>query len=822
MSWVIRGRSVASADVTTARRLAESFFREGRARVALELARHWQWRSDSGRWKVRSALAVLVALEKRGCLRLPPPRIVHGPVRRSPGRELERPSGLAWSPELSEYRPLHWQLADSVPARRQWRQVLERHHELGAPGLVGAHLQYLVYSRDGDWVGAVGWQSAVERLDGRDRAVGVNGATGLRGQFLAHAVNQVRFLVLPWARVPHLASAVLGESLQSLQRDWPQRYGAAVWWAESFVDRSRFSGACYRAANWVALGWTRGYGKHRGEFVYHGQPKEIYVYVIEQRLRQILWADPAQPLVTREYLLAQRPVGNPSPQARRKRMTETLFTWTPKLPPEWELTPQDLETVRQDFNEFTAQFDDTFSRIEPRELCQLYVQGLLSDTERKNVEAMALQLDGPQAVRNLQRFITEYEWNEPRMRAQHWKRAAEMLADPQGVWSVDASEFPKKGPESVGVAPQYCGALGKVANCQSGVFVCYSSPKGHTLLDARLYLPQIWFTEEYQERREDKCRVPKEITFQTKPQIAQELLTELWKENRFPGQWMTCDTSFGNNPEFLAGLPQGMSYLAEIACTRQVWVKNAPGHPEWETQGCTVQDLVQAKDLMPWQARPIAEGERGPIVASFARLRVYLTAQRTPESERTLLLRNDPDGQIKYLLSNAPEDTPMSELVRVSAARWPIERCFQDDKSELGLDHYEHRSWTAWHRHMRLVFLAHLFLLQQRLKYKKSPDADPAANAGLAGVEFAATQGPSGLRAGMGPVSPTAQLLRLSLPSQTPDERVKTMEGFALPAGGLSPPTSPSPPRIHPPSSLTRLGPEIEDRGSTVEAAPGP
>ncbi len=418
-------------------------------------------------------------------------------------------------------------------------------------------------------------------------------------------------------------------------------------------------------------------------------------------------------------------------------MSESLLTWTPKLPPQWDLTPEDLETVRQDFNQFTAQFDDTFRRIEPMELCQLYLQGLLSGTERKNVEAMALELEGPKAVRNLQRFVTEYEWEEPRMRARHWKLAAEALADAQGVWSVDASEFPKKGQESVGVAPQYCGALGKVANCQSGVFVCYSSPKGHTLLEARLYLPQCWFTDEFQERREDKCRVPQEITFQTKPQIAQQLCAELWQEKLFPGQWITCDVSFGNNEGFLAQLPKEMYYLAEIACTRKVWVQRAPGHPELETEGCPVEQLVQAKDLLHWQARPIAEGARGPIVASFARIRVYLDPQRTAESERTLVLRNNPDGQIKYALSNAPEDLPMSELVRVSAARWPIERCFQDDKSELGLDHYEHRSWTAWHRHMRLVFLAHLFLLRLRLQYKKSPGADLAASPGLAGVEFA-------------------------------------------------------------------------------------
>jgi SRSO17 transposase len=753
-TWVIRGRKLTACDIATARRLVGEFSGEGRFRIACELAQHWQWRSDSGRFKQRAALAILVGLEKRGCLTLPPPLIVHGPVR-SPGGhgpivEAREPTAGV----LCDYRPFCWQLVDSVEQRRQWRGVLAQYHYLGAPGLVGAHLQYLVYSCPGELLGAVGWQSAVERLDGRDRLVGLNGRPELRARFLAHAVNNVRFLVLPWVRVPHLASALLGESLTCLQKDWLRQYGAPVWLAESFVDRTRFSGASYRAANWIALGWTRGYAKQRGQFIHHGQPKEIYIYVIEKRLRQILLEDPAQALLTREFLLAQRPTGNPQPQTRRNQMSETLSSWTPKLPPHWELSAADLESVRQDLNEFTAQFDGAFRRIEPAELCQLYLQGLLSDAERKNVEAIALELDGPERVRNLQRFITEYEWDETWMREHHWELCAETLADEQGVWSLDASEFPKKGRHSVGVAPQYCGALGKTANCQSGVFVCYASPKGHTLLEGRLYLPQCWFTEDYQERREKKCRVPKAITFQTKPELALQLCAQLWKGKLFPGQWVTCDASFGNNEAFLAQLPKEMFYLAEIPCTRKVWLKQAPQHPKLETEGCTVEQLVEEKDLLHWQSRKIAEGEKGPIVASFARVRVYVSGERTAESERTLLLRNDPDGQIKYALSNAPETVALRELVRVSAARWPIERCFQEGKSDLGLDHYEHRSWPAWHRHTRLVFLAHLFLLRLRLKYKKSSSADATPGARTAGVESASPQERTLLRSDFRSLSP--------------------------------------------------------------------
>lgn len=261
--------------------------------------------------------------------------------------------------------------------------------------------------------------------------------------------------------------------------------------------------------------------------------------------------------------------------------------------------------------------------------------------------------------------------------------------------------------------------------------------------------------------------MPRGVTFQTQPQLALQVCAELWQGQLFPGQWITCDASFGNNEAFLAQLPKEKFYLAEIYCTGKVWLKQAPQHPKLETEGCTVEHWVE-EDLLPWQSGKIAEGERGPIVASFARVRVYLSRERTPESERTLWLRNDPDSQIKYALSNAPEEVRMSELVRVSAARWPIERCFEEGKSELGLDHYEHRSWPAWHRHMRLVFLAHLFLQRVRLKYKKSPGADVAASAGLAGVEFGSSQERPHLRSELRPLSPATELLCLPIPSQTP------------------------------------------------------
>ena len=250
-------------------------------------------------------------------------------------------------------------------------------------------------------------------------------------------------------------------------------------------------------------------------------------------------------------------------------MQDIQDKWEAKLPSSWDLKPEDLRHVGQELKEFVALFGSAFSRVETRELCELYLRGLLSNTERKNVEAMALELRGPDAVRSLQRFVSEYQCDEETLRQAHWKEVGASLTDPRGVWCVDASEFPKKCQESVGVAAQYCGALGKTANCQSGVYVCYSSPKGHALVESRLYLPQCWFEAAYEKRRQ-QCHIPADVTFQTKPQLAAEIVRGVVQSGHFAGQWITCDCSFGSNEAFLEGLPSGYNYLAEVACTRRV------------------------------------------------------------------------------------------------------------------------------------------------------------------------------------------------------------------------------------------------------------
>ena len=292
----------------------------GRSGLAHALCAHWQWRAANGRWKERSALAILTALERQGWIRLPPSQPVL--VRRL-GRVMASPEASRVEGALARYRPLRWELVRTTAQRRQWRELLAQHHYLGAPQLVGANLKYLVYGREGELLGALGWQSAVQHLGCRDRLLGWNAVQRARG--LEPVVNGVRFLVLPWVKVRHLASVMMSENLHILQRDWLRHYGVPGWLAESFVDRQRFSGASYRAANWQAIGWTRGFAKRQGRFVHHGQRKEVYVYVMEPRMRQLLHGDEHQPLLSRAFLLAQRR-SEEQPSLTQKMRMKKIFS----------------------------------------------------------------------------------------------------------------------------------------------------------------------------------------------------------------------------------------------------------------------------------------------------------------------------------------------------------------------------------------------------------------------------------------------------------------------------------------------------------------
>jgi SRSO17 transposase len=417
-----------------------------------------------------------------------------------------------------------------------------------------------------------------------------------------------------------------------------------------------------------------------------------------------------------------------------------------------DLTPSDLEELVEELQVYHAIYSPLFQRREQREWAATYLHGLLLDLPRKSIEPLVLAMEGAQsqAVRAMQQFISEGSWDDIAILHRHWQEVERALGEDDGVLILDGSDFPKQGLASVGVKRQYCGELGKRANCQAGVFLGYASRKGYTLLDRRLYLPQEWVTEAAYAERRRRCGVPKEITFTTKPMLGWEMIQAVQQASPLRCRWVTCDEAFGRDPDLLdriAGL--GLWYFAEVPHDTRVWPQRpATMLPTWSGQGrpptrvrllagesqpTTVAQLAAALPAQCWRRRTIKEGSKGPMVARFARVRVVAVREGLPGPAIWLVLRRHPmTGALKTYLCNAPAHTPLATLVRLSGMRWPIETCFEDGKQYLGMGDYEVRSWRGWHHHMTLVLLAHFFLVRLRLRLKKSAGPDPAPGAGAA------------------------------------------------------------------------------------------
>jgi SRSO17 transposase len=413
--------------------------------------------------------------------------------------------------------------------------------------------------------------------------------------------------------------------------------------------------------------------------------------------------------------------------------------------PSENLARRDAKRLASELSNYYTEYAPLFARSEQREWAQLYLRGQLSDLERKSIEPMVLRERGKDinAVRAVQQFIGEGAWDDDRILERHQQLVAEDLGEPDATAILDGSGFPKKGEHSVGVQRQYCGALGKIANCQQGVFLAYASSRGYTFLDRRLYMPESWFDKAHAAKRK-KCGVPKDLVFKTEPEIGLQMLTEVNKRGVVPFAWVNADEHYGMNPDFLDGVA-GLDkwYFAEVPCTTMVWpgdVKILPAGlgqagnlksgrprsgPRVAKKEPPPQELRQIGAWLPteaWKRFTIKEGAKGPITADFAFVRAVSKRGRRPGHEVWVIFRrstSDPTD-IKYYLSNAPAKIAKTDLVRQAGLRWPVETAIEEGKSELGMDHYETRTWRGWHHHMTLTFLAHHFLVRLRLKMKKS------------------------------------------------------------------------------------------------------
>ena len=355
-----------------------------------------------------------------------------------------------------------------------------------------------------------------------------------------------------------------------------------------------------------------------------------------------------------------------------------------------------------------------------------YLQGKFLEKGRGNMTRYARNVPDSNN-QSMQNCISDSPW-DVRPVIDHIQRdVTELIGDKlNGSIHIDESGFPKQGTESVGVKRQYCGRLGKVENCQVGVFLGYVNGAYRTLIGERLYLPKDWAGD--QERRE-KCGVPEDVVFKTKAELGLEMVLHA-RDNGVPFGWIGMDSFYGEQPWLLNEIDsEGMIYIADIPVNTRVWLdKPETGVParkgdhgriptkervlEGEPDPIEVRKLKDQLEASEWSHVFVRDTERKKLWSNIACIRVYSVVDGLPGDEIWLIIRQD-DGEesVKYQFSNAPPDTSVERFAQMSCSRYWIERAFEDGKGIAGLADYQVRGWTGWHHHMTISLLAMLVLL---------------------------------------------------------------------------------------------------------------
>jgi SRSO17 transposase len=372
---------------------------------------------------------------------------------------------------------------------------------------------------------------------------------------------------------------------------------------------------------------------------------------------------------------------------------------------------------RTQLTRFLQRYLPLFYRDEQRESARIVIEGRLSGLERKTSEPIAHQAGLHR--KPIQHFVGAGAWDDDTVTAEMRCHVQEELGDARAVLVLDPSAFPKKGQESCGVQRQWCGRLGKIDNCQVGVFLAYASPAGHAPLDRRLYLPKAWARDA---QRRHKCHVPQGVKFQEKWQIGLEMLR---RSQELPHRWVVADDEFGRVSKFRAALrSRAQLYVLDVPCN--TWIRALEEKPPRRRRRVgprrkqpflRVDRWARQQPPERWQLVEVRAGEKGPLQVQALRTRVQTrdANKRTGPEETLVVMRTlDKKPRVNYALSNAPADEPLDELVRAHSERHRIEEMFAEGNGEVGLDHYEVRSWIGWHHHMTLSLLALWFLVLQK------------------------------------------------------------------------------------------------------------
>jgi len=391
---------------------------------------------------------------------------------------------------------------------------------------------------------------------------------------------------------------------------------------------------------------------------------------------------------------------------------------------ECKVSPELLDGMLERMAQFVQPYAAKLATAEQRGYAQDYVAGLCAPVERKTSETIAY-FHG-QDRQGLQRFIGSLEWDHRPLVHELVRQVGAKLGEEDGLLVIDPSAFSKKGTESVGVQRQWNGRLGKLDNCQVGIYLAYVSRREQALVDVRLYVPKSWAKDRV---RRKKCRVPKSIRFATRLTLARQMIAE--HTAALPHTWVVADEEFGRSTQFRRDLrTDGERYLLGVPADTLIRDLEADPPPYRGFGKRPMAPFVRADQwcaaLPPevWTRVEVRDGEKGPVTLDVARTRVLAITERTRSDAEELLVatrRNDESGTVvyDYWLSNAAPQTPNRELGRAANGRQRIEHCLQRGKSETGLADYETRTWWGWHHHQTLALLAGWFLVIERLRGEK-------------------------------------------------------------------------------------------------------
>jgi SRSO17 transposase len=410
---------------------------------------------------------------------------------------------------------------------------------------------------------------------------------------------------------------------------------------------------------------------------------------------------------------------------------------------------QQIRKLRPMLSKFLAKFDDCFSRIEPADNLSVYVSGQLSDLLRKSIEPMAKRAGVP--PRTLQQFLSRSEWDDPRMADRLMQIVADEHSHPRSIGIADETGHPKKGAETAGVKRQYCGATGKVDNCVVTVHVSYVAGDFHTLLPGELFLPANWSDDR---QRCQAANIPEQMIHRPKWQIVLELRDQA-VANGVRFEWFTGDEGYGAVPAFHFGLDdRGGRYVLEVPTIFHGWLKQPallqkqhrarcrPGRqPRYPRLKVKNLPTIEVRNMLkycqefrsqPWVKFYVKDTTKGPEVWQVKSARIYLKRDGLPTRPHWLIVARNvlQPATIKYFVSNAPAGTPLEVMLHVAFTRYRVEQCFEVEKGELGLDHFEVRNYRSLKRHLILTAVSHLFLAKTHEKWrggKSGPDHLPGS-----------------------------------------------------------------------------------------------